>query len=120
MAFEARDRVSPDDLPTLQECATQKLLKRLLEAVEPWDLRRAERDLARMRAFISPDEARRHYVKPLESDTTGTVAELFAVASASVAAVSVLPHSPGPGERNFIARIRRRRMIAHLSDSRSR
>jgi hypothetical protein len=93
----------PEVFPFLKATAGNKLHGKLCTQVRPWYLRLAERDLPIIGRFLSTSELRKHYVRPLLTDTLGTVAEIFAVARGIRCATALTPHAPGPGGANFDA-----------------
>ena len=87
----------------LEALAGPQLFGQLKDALDGWDLARANKDLGRLSRLLSPQELKTHYVQPLLHDCEGTIAEIFAVARAARNATHVLPHCPGPGRKNFDA-----------------
>ena len=96
---------TPDLLPVLYRVAGADLFAKLVAALGAWHLARVEADLAQIQRLLPDQQLRTHYVAPLVNDKVGTVAELFAVARASLHASALLPHAPGPNKKNFDARL---------------
>ena len=95
----------PDLLPVLYRVAGADLFSKLGATLGSWHLARVEEDLTQVQRLLSDQQLRSHYVIPLVNDKVGGVAELFAVARASLHANALVPHAPGPGTKNFDARL---------------
>jgi hypothetical protein len=101
----APSRPTPELLPVLYRVAGATLFAKLVEDTGVWHLARVEADLAQVQRLLPDQQLRTHYVAPLLNDKIGTVAELFAVARASLHASALVPHAPGPNKKNFDARL---------------
>lgn len=104
-ALDPESPPTPDLLPVLFRVAGADLFATLVTALGAWHLARVEEDLSQVQRLLSDPQLRTHYVAPLVNDKVGAVAELFAVARASRHASALVPHAPGPKNKNFDARI---------------